>query len=98
MHNYNKTHTLIGVAQSVAFQRDFRFELLPAQIAQVTSLCVVAVHVGLQVALTAACVVTHAADVRLQTYSHRHTWTHKYNHTHLTGCLQLKKKSINSNS
>lgn len=64
--------TFIGVAQPVAFQRDFGFELFTTQITEVTFLCVVSVHVGLQVALTAASVVAHRADVRLQTCTHGH--------------------------
>lgn len=39
--------TFISVAHSVAFQRDFRFELFTAEITEVTSLCVVSVHVSL---------------------------------------------------
>lgn len=65
-------HTFVGVAQSVALQRDFGFELFTAQIAQVTPLCVVSVHVGLQVVPAAACIVAQAADIRLQTCTHGH--------------------------
>lgn len=76
--------TFIGVAQSVAFQRYFGFELFTAQIAEVTSLCVVPVHVSLQVIPAAACVVAHAADVRL------HTCTRVQTHA-LKGRQQLGK-------
>lgn len=58
--------TFISVAQSVAFQRDLRFELFTAQITKVTSFCVVSVHVSLQVAPAAACVVAHSAGIWLQ--------------------------------
>lgn len=61
--------TFIGVAQSVAFERDFRFELFPAQITEVTFLCVVSVHVSLQVTPAAARIVTHTAHIRLHTYT-----------------------------
>lgn len=66
--------TFIAVAQSVAFQRDFRFELFTTQITEVTSLCVVPVHMSLQVTPAAAGIVTHTADVRLQTCTHGHTY------------------------
>lgn len=62
--------TFVSVAQSVAFQRHFRFELFTTQITEVTPLCVVSVHMSLQVTLAAACIVTHAADVWLQTCKH----------------------------
>lgn len=55
------------MAQSVAFQCDFGFELFAAQIAEVTSLGVVSVHVGLQVVPAAASIVAQVAGVRLQT-------------------------------
>lgn len=67
-----RAHTFVGVTQSVALQRDFGFKLFTAQIAQVTPLCVVSVHVGLQVVPAAACVVAQAADIRLQTCIHGH--------------------------
>lgn len=60
-----RIHTFIWVAQSVAFQRHFGFELLATQIAEMTPLCVVSVHMSLQVTPTAARVVTHTAGVRL---------------------------------
>lgn len=63
-----KPFPFVSVAQSVAFERDFRFELFTAQVTEVASLCVVSVHVGLQVTPAAACVVTHSADVWLQTF------------------------------
>lgn len=87
------------MAQSVAFERDFRFELFTAQITEVTSLCVVSVHVSLQVASTAACIVTHTADIWLQTYTHGDTRKQKKKHmrqqqnakkeNNKTFCLQL---------
>lgn len=40
-------HTFICVAQSVAFQRDFGFELFTTQITQMMPLCVVSVHMSL---------------------------------------------------
>lgn len=55
------------MAQPVALQRDFGFELLAAQVAEVTPLAVVPVHVGLQVVPAAAGVVAQVAGVRLQT-------------------------------
>lgn len=61
------------MAQSVTFQRDFGFELFAAQIAEVAPLRVVTVHVSLKVAPAAACIVAHAANVRLQTWTHGHT-------------------------
>lgn len=64
--------TFIGVAQSVAFQRDFRLELFAAQITEMTSLCVVSVHMSLEVAPTATRIVTHITEVWLQTYTHRY--------------------------
>lgn len=67
--------TFIGVAQPVAFQRNFRFELFTTQIAQVMPFCVVSVHVSLQVTPAAACIVAHATDVGLQTCTHGHTYT-----------------------
>lgn len=42
--------TFICVAQPVAFQGEFRFELFTAQIAEMMTLRVVSVHVSLQVA------------------------------------------------
>lgn len=65
--------TFICVGQSVAFQRAFRFELFAAQIAKVMSFRVVSVHVGLQVAPAAACVVAHSADIWLHTCISGHT-------------------------
>lgn len=65
-------HTFTTVAQSVAFQCDFRFELFTTQITDVTSVFVVSVHMSLQVTPTTACIVTHGAEVWLQTYKHRH--------------------------
>lgn len=67
-----ETRTFVSVAQSVAFQRDFGFELLAAQIAEVTPLGVVPVHVGLQVVPAAAGVVAQVAGVRLQTCTQGH--------------------------
>lgn len=55
------------MAQSVALQRDFGFELFAAQITEVTPLRVVPVHVGLQVVPAAAGVVAQVAGERLQT-------------------------------
>lgn len=63
------------MAQPVALQRHFGLELLATQITEVTPLCVVSVHVGLQVIPAAAGVVTHAAHVGLQTW-HTCTNTH----------------------
>lgn len=68
----SETRTFVSVAQSVAFQRDFGFELLAAQIAEVTPLGVVPVHVGLQVVPAAAGVVAQVAGVRLQTCTQGH--------------------------
>lgn len=74
-----RAHTFVSVAQSVAFQCNFGFELFTTQITQVTPLCVVSVHVGFQIVPAAACVVTQAADIRLQTCTHGHktylSWT-----------------------
>lgn len=78
--------TFIGVAQSVAFQRYFGFELFTTQIAEVTFFCVVSVHVSLQVTPAAACIITQAADVRLQTCTHGHT------------CVKTHTCKINSSS
>lgn len=64
--------TFICVAQSVAFQRNLWFELFTTQITKVASFAVVSVHVSLQIASAAACVVTHGAGIRLQTYTWRH--------------------------
>lgn len=55
----------------MAFERVFRFELFTAQITQVMPLCVVSVHVSLQVTPTAACVVAQVADEGLHTYKHK---------------------------
>lgn len=60
-----KPFPFVCVAQSVAFQRSFGFELFTTQIAEVTLLCVVSVHVSLQVTPAAARIVAHAADVWL---------------------------------
>lgn len=54
------------MVQSVAFQREFRFELFTAQITEMMLLAAVPVHVGLQVTPIAARVATHGAGVRLQ--------------------------------
>lgn len=67
-----ETPTFVRVAQSVAFQCDFWFELFAAQIAEVTSLSVVPVHVGRQVAPTAAGVVAQIAGIWPQTCTQKH--------------------------
>lgn len=67
-----ETDTFVCVAQSVAFQCDFWFELFAAQIAEVTSLSVVPVHVGLQVVPAAAGIVAQVTGVRLQTCTQEH--------------------------
>lgn len=64
--------TFICVAQSVAFQRNLRFEFFTTQITKVASLRVVSVHVSLQVAPAAACVVAQSAGIRFQTYKGGH--------------------------
>lgn len=66
--------TFICVAQSVALQRHLWFELFTTQITKVASFAVVSVHVSLQVAPAAACVVAHVASIRLQTCTHGHTF------------------------
>lgn len=71
----NLAQTFIGVCQPVAFQGDFRLELFTAQITEMSSLRVVSIHMSLQVAPTAACVVTQAADIRLQTYKRTHSFS-----------------------
>lgn len=76
-HQWQSWRTLVSVAQPVAFQRDFGLELFAAQITEVTPLCVVSVHVGLQVIPAAAGVVAHAAHVGLQTW---HTCTNTHLH------------------
>ena len=68
-------HTFTAVAQSVAFQSDFRFERFTTQITDVTSVFIVSIHMSLQVTPTAACVVTHCAEVWFQTYK---TQTHDH--------------------
>lgn len=52
---------------SVAFQRDFRFELFTTQVTEMTFLCVMSVHMGFQVTPAAARVVTHSTHVGFQT-------------------------------
>lgn len=54
--------------QSVAAQRHFGLELLAAGVTQVTLLCAVSVHVGLQVALAATGVVAQGTLERLHSY------------------------------
>lgn len=94
-----KEHTFISVAQSVAFQCDFGFELFAAQIAEVTSLGVVPVHVGLQIVPAAARVVTQVAGVWLQTCTHGHKTFHRWATMQLIERLllvvfRIKKKKI----
>lgn len=89
--------TFISVTQSVAFQRDFRFELFTTQITEVTSLCVVSVHMSLQVTPAAACIVTHIADVWLQTCSHGHTHTYKHTFKKITSGSAKTKEQQDSN-
>lgn len=79
------------MAQSVAFERDFGFELFTTQIAEVTSLCVVPVHVSLQVIPAAACVVAHAAHVWLQTCTRGHVCTNT--HFKRSPAAQQKQKN-----
>lgn len=88
--------TFISVTQSVAFQRDFRFELFTTQITEVTSLCVVSVHMSLQVTPAAACIVTHIADVWLQTCSHGHTHTRTNTHLKRSPADQQRQKNRNT--
>lgn len=50
VHDQHTLHTFICVAQPMAFQGEFRFELFTTQIAEMMTLRVVSVHVSLQVA------------------------------------------------
>lgn len=67
-----ETRTFVRVAQSVAFQCDFGFELFAAQITEVSFLGVVPVHVGLEVVPAAAGIVAQVAGIRLHTCTHGH--------------------------
>ena len=62
------------MALSVAFQCDLRFELFTAQITEMRFLCVVPIQMGLEVTLAATCVVTQAAEERLQACTDGHMW------------------------
>ena len=62
------------MAEPVALQGHLGLELLATQVTEVAPLAAVAVHVGLQVALTAAGVLTHRAVEGLQACTH--TGTH----------------------
>lgn len=75
------------MAQPVAFQRDFGLELFATQITEVTPLCVVPVHVGLQVIPATAGVVAHAAHVGL------HTWRMCTNTHKITAARHTPKRT-----
>ena len=87
--------TLGVVAEPVALQGHLGLELLATQVTEVAPLAAVPVHVGLQVALTAAGVLTHRAVEGLQTYTRARTQEHACVHRDKV-CVFIEQRDLKS--